>query len=83
MKRRGKVCKSGAIRAGGWADVVIFDLASIQDLATYEAPTEAPRGIDYVLVNGQIVMDHGRHTGARPGHVLYGPGRDMVQSAAP
>ncbi len=73
----------GAIRAGGWADVVIFDLASIQDLATYEAPTEAPRGIDYVLVNGQIVMDHGRHTGARPGHLLYGPGRDMVQSAAP
>lgn len=73
----------GAIRAGGWADVVIFDLASIEDLATYEAPTEPPRGIDYVLVNGQIVMDHGRHTGARPGRVLYGPGRDMVQSAAP
>ena len=37
---------------------------------------------DYVLVNGRIVIDHGRHTGARPGHVLYGPGRDMVQSAA-
>jgi N-acyl-D-aspartate/D-glutamate deacylase len=73
----------GAIRAGGWADVVIFDLDSIEDSATYEAPTEPPRGIDYVLVNGQIAMDHGRHTGARPGRVLYGPGRDMVQSAAP
>lgn len=73
----------GAIRAGGWADLVVFDLATIQDLATYDAPTEPPRGIDYVLVNGQIVIDHGRHTGARPGRALYGQGRDMVQSAAP
>jgi len=73
----------GAIREGGWADVVIFDLTTIEDLATYHAPTRAPRGIDYVLVNGQVVIDHGRHTGARPGQVLYGPGRGVLQSAAP
>lgn len=73
----------GAIREGGWADLVVFDPATIEDLATYEAPTRPPRGIDYVLVNGQIVIDHGRHTGARPGRVLYGPGRGVLQSAEP
>jgi len=73
----------GVIREGGWADVVVFDAATIADLATYEAPTRSPRGIDYVLVNGQVVIDHGRHTGARPGHVLYGPGRRVLQSATP
>jgi len=73
----------GAIREGGWADVVVFDAAAIDDLATYDAPTRSPRGIDYVVVNGQIVIDHGRHTGARPGRVLYGPGRGVLQSATP
>jgi len=33
-----------------------------------------PDGIDFVLVNGQVVIDHGKHTGARPGKILYGPG---------
>jgi N-acyl-D-amino-acid deacylase len=57
-----------------WADVVIFDYARIQDRSTYQEPTLAPEGIDYVLVNGQVVIDQGKHTGARPGQVLYGPG---------
>jgi dipeptidyl aminopeptidase/acylaminoacyl peptidase len=57
-----------------WADVVVFDYDSIQDRATYERPTEFPTGIDYVLVNGQVVIDHGKHTGAKPGRVIYGPG---------
>jgi N-acyl-D-amino-acid deacylase len=65
----------GAIREGLWADVVVFDYATIQDRATYEEPRLSPVGIDYVLVNGQVVIDHGAHTGARPGKVLYGPGR--------
>jgi len=64
----------GAIRAGLWADVVVFDYATLQDRATYDQPAAFPTGIDYVLVNGQVVIDQGRHTGARPGHVLYGPG---------
>lgn len=80
---RMRLAGRGAIREGGWADVVVFDAATIEDLATYEAPTQSPRGIDYVLVNGQIVIDHGRHTGARPGRVLYGPGRNVLQSATP
>ncbi len=65
----------GLIKEGMWADVVIFDLNTIQDQSTYEQPLRTPTGIDYVLVNGQVVIDHGKHTGARPGKVLYGPGR--------
>ncbi len=65
----------GLIKEGMWADVVIFDLNTIQDQSTYEQPFRTPTGIDYVLVNGQVVIDHGKHTGARPGKVIYGPGR--------
>ncbi|HEX3186296.1 MAG TPA: D-aminoacylase [Pyrinomonadaceae bacterium] len=65
----------GVIREGCWADVVVFDYNTIQDLSTYEKPFVYPAGIDYVLVNGQVVIDHGKHTGARPGQVIYGPGR--------
>ena len=46
-----------------------------QDRATYLEPTVSPDGIEYVLVNGQVVIDHGKHTGARPGKIMYGPGR--------
>jgi N-acyl-D-aspartate/D-glutamate deacylase len=72
---RMRLADRGAIRLGCWADVVIFDVDTLQDLATYDEPVRSPAGIDYVLVNGQIVIDHDRHTGARPGKVLYGPGR--------
>ena len=68
----------GAIREGLWADVVIFDYDRLQDRATYEDPRLPPDGIDYVLVNGQVVIDKGRHTGARPGRVLYGPGWNHI-----
>jgi N-acyl-D-amino-acid deacylase len=64
----------GVIREGMWADAVVFDYDKIQDRSTYEHPDLNPEGIDYVLVNGQVVIDHGRHTGARSGKVLYGPG---------
>jgi N-acyl-D-amino-acid deacylase len=60
----------GAIREGLWADAVIFDYATIQDRATYDEPRLNPEGIEYVLVNGQVVIDHGTHTGARPGRVI-------------
>jgi N-acyl-D-amino-acid deacylase len=53
---------------------VIFDLARIQDRATFKEPTLPPEGINYVLVNGQVVIDQGKHSGAKPGQVLYGPG---------
>jgi len=72
---RMRLAGRGALREGLWADVVVFDLATLDDRATYDMPRESPAGIDYVLVNGVVVIDHGRHTGARPGKVLYGAGR--------
>ena len=72
---RMRLAARGAIREGLWADAVIFDYATLQDRATYEEPRLSPDGIDYVIVNGQVTIDHGRHTGVRAGKVLYGPGR--------
>ncbi len=72
---RMRLAGRGVLKEGAWADVVVFDYDTLADRATYDAPTLAPSGIDYVLVNGEVVVDHGRHTGARPGRVLYGPGR--------
>ena len=71
---RMRLADRGSIREGLWADVVVFDYDKLQDRSTYLEPTVSPDGIDYVLVNGQVVVDHGKHTGARPGKVLYGPG---------
>ncbi len=72
---RMRIATRGLIKEGMWADVVIFDYDKIQDRATYQQPLLDPVGIDYVLVNGQVVIDRGKHTGARPGMVIYGPGR--------
>jgi len=71
---RMRIADRGVIRAGLWADVVIFDYDKIQDRSTYEQPDVYPDGVDYVLVNGQVVIDHGHGTGARPGKIIYGPG---------
>ncbi len=65
----------GLIKEGLWADVVIFDYDKIQDESTYERPYKTPTGINYVLVNGQVVIENGKHTGAKPGKVIYGPGK--------
>jgi len=55
----------------GWkADVVCFDPETVIDRATYEQGNQAPEGIPYVIVNGQVVIDEGTHTGARPGRAL-------------
>jgi N-acyl-D-amino-acid deacylase len=64
----------GAIREGLKADVTIFNEERLEDVATYEHPTSYPTGVDYVLVNGRLVIDQGRHTGAKPGSVLRGAG---------
>jgi len=64
----------GVLKAGMWADIVVFDPASIRDFATFENPNQLAQGMDFVLVNGVPVIDQGRMTGARPGRVLRGPG---------
>jgi N-acyl-D-amino-acid deacylase len=66
----------GLLKEGYWADVVIFDPAVVSDPATYETPQQYAKGVPYVLVNGAVVIDRGNHTGARPGRVLYGPGKN-------
>ncbi len=60
----------GIFREGFWADVVVFDQAVIKDQATFDDPHQYPKGIEYVIVNGQVVVDHGRLTGVRPGKIL-------------
>ncbi len=65
----------GLLRPGLAADVTIFNPANVIDNATFEQPHRYPTGIEYVIVNGVVVIDKGRHTGARPGTILYGPGR--------
>jgi N-acyl-D-aspartate/D-glutamate deacylase len=60
----------GLLRAGDFADVTIFDPATVIDRSTYTAPFAYNDGIEYVIVNGQVVLDHGKHTGALPGRAL-------------
>jgi N-acyl-D-aspartate/D-glutamate deacylase len=72
----------GVIREGLWADIVIFDLETIQDEADWRDGLRTPTGIDYVLVNGVVVVDHGRHTGARPGRIIRGRGASSAATGA-
>jgi N-acyl-D-aspartate/D-glutamate deacylase len=53
-----------------WADLTLFDAERVIDRATYARPFAYNRGIEYVVVNGQVVLERGRHTGARPGRAL-------------
>ncbi|MFZ0310362.1 MAG: D-aminoacylase [Candidatus Sulfotelmatobacter sp.] len=64
----------GVLKAGMWADVVIFDPATVRDLATFDNPNQLSEGMDYVLVNGVPVIDQNKMTGALPGKVLRGAG---------
>ena len=64
----------GVVKAGKFADIVVFDPRSVIDRATFEAPNQYPVGIEYVLVNGQVSVEKGERTKALAGHVLRGPG---------
>ena len=57
----------GILRAGAYADVVVFDYEALDNGSTVENPQKYCSGINYVLVNGQLVIDAGNHTGVRPG----------------
>jgi N-acyl-D-amino-acid deacylase len=60
----------GMLEVGKAADIVIFDPTTVKDLATFLDPAQGPQGIEYVIVNGEIVVRHGVQTPARPGKVL-------------
>ena len=64
----------GSLKPGYYADVVVFDPATIADHATYEKPKQLATGVDDVFVNGVQVLRDGKHTGAKPGRVVRGPG---------
>ena len=62
---------------GYFADVVVFDPATVEDRATFEKPHQYAVGVKHVLVNGVPVLRDGEHTGALPGRALWGPGRTV------
>lgn len=66
----------GELTEGFYADIVVFDPERISDQATYEEPHQYATGMRHVFVNGEQVLQHGRHTGAMPGRVVRGPGWD-------
>jgi N-acyl-D-amino-acid deacylase len=65
----------GLLRAGKKADITIFNAHRVIDKATFENPHQYPEGIEYVIVNGTIVVDRGQHSGLKPGRVLFGKGK--------
>ena len=72
--QRMRLTDRGVLKAGMWADVVIFDPATVRDLATFDNPNQLSQGMEYVLVNGVPVIDESKMTGALPGKVLRGAG---------
>ncbi|MBX2875247.1 MAG: D-aminoacylase [Saprospiraceae bacterium] len=66
--------KRGRLETGYYADIVIFDPATIQDHATFEEPHQYASGVVHVFVNGEQVLKDGEHTGAKPGRFVKGPG---------
>jgi dihydroorotase/N-acyl-D-amino-acid deacylase len=72
--QRMRLTDRGVLKTGMWADVVIFDFATVHDRATFDNPNQLSEGMDYVLVNGVPVIDQGKMTGDLPGKVLRGAG---------
>jgi N-acyl-D-amino-acid deacylase len=60
----------GTLAPGKYADVIVFDPATVRDLATYEEPRLLATGMRYVFVNGRLAIDQGEYTGALPGRVV-------------
>jgi N-acyl-D-aspartate/D-glutamate deacylase len=66
-----KLTDRGVLKPGAYADVVVMDLERVKDMSTSLNPAVYPDGIDHVFVNGEHVVDGMKHTGAKPGKVLY------------
>lgn len=73
--QRFRLYDRGLLRPGTYADLVMFDPATVAELATYSEPHAYPRGIDLVMVNGTVVIENGEHSGALPGKVLRRGGK--------
>ncbi len=68
--RRFGLRERGEVRPGYYADLLLFEPAAVRDVATFQEPRRYPEGIRHVIVNGQLVVEEGRHTGASAGRVL-------------
>jgi len=67
----------GLLREGYAADILIFDEKEVQDLSTYDKPHAFSKGFQYVIVNGQVVVENEKHLGTRSGMALYGAGYNL------
>ena len=72
-----KIQDRGTLKQGYFADIVIFDPATIKDHATFAEPHQYATGMSYVVVNGVPVLVNGEHTGATPGRFVKGPGYNV------
>jgi N-acyl-D-amino-acid deacylase len=68
----------GLLKEGMAADIVIFDEKEVADISTFDKPHAYSKGFKYVLVNGEVVVEDGKHTGVRSGTILKGPGFDKI-----
>jgi dihydroorotase/N-acyl-D-amino-acid deacylase len=74
VARRLSIQDRGLLQEGMYADIAVFDPATIIDRATFERPHQLSTGVKYVFVNGVDVVREGRITGAKPGRIVRGPG---------
>jgi dihydroorotase/N-acyl-D-amino-acid deacylase len=72
--QRMRLIDRGVLKKGMWADVVVFDPETISDVATFDDPNRLSKGMEEVLINGTLVIENGKMTGALPGKVLRGAG---------
>ena len=72
----------GLLQSGKFADITVFDANRVRDHSSYEEPFQYNDGIEYVIVNGQVVLDKGQHTGARPGRPLRHESLVLAQAKA-
>jgi N-acyl-D-amino-acid deacylase len=79
--QRFRLTERGLIRPGMWADIVVFDEKTVADTGTFEKPHSYATGFQYVLVNGEVTIATGKHTGAHVGQILLGPGAQFAPSA--
>jgi N-acyl-D-amino-acid deacylase len=68
--RKHRIAERGELREGWFADLVVFDPAKVEDVATYQEPRVYPRGIEHVMVNGRMAVQHGAQTDDRAGRML-------------
>ncbi len=76
-----RIERRGRLEEGCYADITIFDFQRFSDPATFSTPHQYSRGLEYVIVNGEIVVEHEQLTGRLPGRIIYGPGKQAKEDS--